>query len=344
MAHELTTAAAMDCRAISVAHTSEIKQAMDAARQFATSIGFSSADCDEIVLAVTELASNLIKHATGGIIKFSRTEDRPGIQIESEDHGPGIPDVEQALTDGYSTAGSLGVGLGAVNRLMHELEVYALSPAGTRIVCQRWLRSKTTGPFLRWLEFGAATRAYRRQPENGDSFFIRQWEGAALAGIIDGLGHGEFAQRAAQSARNYIEQHFDQSLPNLFRGVGRACSATRGVVMALAQFDAARKSVAIASVGNVETRLLTGGTGRGNIAVRRGIVGLNAPNPVVTEHPWGPDNLLIMHSDGLRTHWEWDEFRDVAREAPGVIAQRLVSALGKIDDDATALVAKNASS
>jgi len=323
-----------------VAHPAEIKRATQAARRLAESLGFNSKDCEEIVLAVTELATNLTKHTSGGTITLHATEGRPGIQVESEDYGPGIPNVEQALADGYSTAGSLGTGLGTVNRLMHELEFYALSPTGTRIVCQRWLRSRGTEPFAHWLEFGAATRAYRLQPENGDAFFTRQWEGSALAGVIDGLGHGPFAQRAAQCARRYLDQHFDQSLENLFRGVGRACSATRGVVMALARFDAAQRTVTTASVGNIETRLI-GGANR-NVAVRRGIVGLNAPNPVVAEHPWGPESILIMHSDGLPTQWEWEDFRHIATSAPGIIAQRLLTNLGKIDDDSTVLVARAA--
>ncbi|WP_042725659.1 ATP-binding SpoIIE family protein phosphatase [Chthoniobacter flavus] len=323
-----------------VARPAEIKRATDAARRLAASLGFGSQDCDEIVLAVTELATNLTKHTRGGTITLRATDGRAGIQVESEDRGPGILDVEQALTDGYSTAGSLGTGLGTVNRLMHELEFYSLSPTGTRIVCQRWLRAKNATPFVRWLEFGAATRAYRRQPENGDTFFIRQWEGGALAGVIDGLGHGPFAQRAAQCARRYLDQHFDQSLENLFRGAGRACSATRGVVMALARFNAAQHTVATASVGNIETRLI-GGADR-NVPVRRGVVGLNAPNPVVAEHPWTPESILIMHSDGLRTQWAWEEFRHVATSAPGIIAQRLLTDLGKIDDDATVLVARTA--
>ena len=340
MAHDLTSGTLAESVQVRVTHPAEVKTAADAARRFAKSLGFGAKDCDEIVLAVTELATNLTKHTDGGAITLHATEGRAGIQVESEDHGPGIPDVEKALADGYSTAGSLGTGLGTVNRLMHELEFYSLSPTGTRIVCQRWRRSGDALPFVHWLEFGAATRAYRRQPENGDAFFIRQWDGGALAGVIDGLGHGPFAQRAAQSARRYLDQHFDQSLQNLFRGVGRACSATRGVVMALARFDAARQVVTMANVGNIEVRLI-GGADR-NVAVRRGVVGLNAPNPVVVEHPWTPESILVMHSDGLRTHWDWNEFRDIARSAPGIIAQRLLSDLGKIDDDATVLVARTA--
>jgi hypothetical protein len=104
-------------------------------------------------------------------------------------------------------------------------------------------------------------------------------------------------------ARPYIEQHFDQPLDHIFRGTGRACRATRGVVMALARFDLAKETLTVASVGNIEVRLVSSPQ-RFNLIVRRGIAGLNAPNPLPNEHPWTAETLLIMHSDGLATHWE----------------------------------------
>src|SRR5262249_19046469 len=160
---------------------------------------FSVRECDEIVVATTELASNLIKHARGGSIDLTEANEagRPGICIESQDTGPGISDMDQALTDGYSTAGSLGIGLGAVNRLMDELVLRSTAAPGAHIVCHRWLRSNVAPAPEPWLEFGAASRALRHQPENGDAFLVCKWAGNGLAAVIDGLGHGQFAQRAA---------------------------------------------------------------------------------------------------------------------------------------------------
>ena len=81
----------------------------------------------------------------------------------------------------------------------------------------------------------------------------------ALVGVIDGLGHGQFAHRAAQTARQYVENHFDLPLDQIFRGVGRACRATRGVVMALARFDWGQGRLAFASVGNIAVRVFPRG-------------------------------------------------------------------------------------
>lgn len=323
----------------------DTQRAAECARNLAASIGFSADECDEIVVATTELASNLIKHAHGGSIALAvaNAAGRAGICIESEDTGPGIADLEQALTDGYSTAGSLGIGLGAVNRLMDELELRSAAAAGARIVCHRWLRSNLGPAPEPWLEFGAATRALRNQRENGDAFLVRRWSGNALTAVIDGLGHGQFAQRAAVTARRYVEQHFDRPLVDLFRGAGRACRATRGVVMALARFDTqSRHSINIASIGDISARVFDGSTSTTSLP-RRGIVGVTTLLPITTQCPWTPSSVLIMHSDGLHSRWNWTDFPELAQQPPDRIARFLLSNLGKQEDDATVLVARGVS-
>lgn len=344
MAQELTVQKPSGRVVIGVESSGQARSAALAAKTLAKSIGFSPAASEEIALAASELASNLIKHAGGGDLELSPLESsgNTGIQIVSEDKGPGIVDIERALTDGFSTVGSLGVGLGAVNRLMDTLQFSPGPLGGLRVVCQRWVRMAEPNTPGRRLTFGAATRAYHLLRENGDTFVIRQWGDHALAGIIDGLGHGEFAQRASQAARQYLENHFDQPLESLFQGAGRACRATRGVVMALVRFDLDRSKVTVASVGNIEVRVL-GNAQPSRLIVRRGIVGHpSAPKPVSTEHAWGPESFLIMHSDGVHTRWTSEQFLDLAHDAPDALARRLLHSYGRIDDDATVLVARNA--
>jgi len=308
----------------------------------AASIGFSAVECEEIVVATTELASNLVKHAGGGSIALTTVSagGRSGICIESQDGGPGIADIEQALTDGYSTAGSLGIGLGAVNRLMDDLELRSESVTGAHLVCHRWRRPELGPAQAPWVEFGAASRALRNQRENGDAFLIRQWSGNALAAVIDGLGHGQFARRAALTARRYLEQHFDRPLVDLFRGSDRACRATRGVVMALARFDPqTRESVTVASLGNISVRVV-GGESTTTVLARRGVVGLTGLAPLTTVCPWTPASILIMHSDGVHTRWNWHDFPQLMQQPAARIAHSLLTKLGKEEDDATVLVAR----
>lgn len=339
MAEALAQNPTVEPVSIRVVNRGQAKTASDAAQIMAEALGFAPTECEEVALAVQELASNLVTHASGGEIQLRPLSDgtRHGIQVISEDSGPGIPDIERALADGFSTAGGLGNGLGAVNRLMDSLEFSQRHPSGLRILCRRWIRPGSLR-FSQRLELGGATRSYHLHPENGDALIIRQWPEHTLVGVIDGLGHGQFAHRAAQTARQYIEHHFDQPLESLFRGAGRACRATRGVVMALARWDLFRDKVTVATLGNIEVRLL--GQGKPIYpVVRRGIVGLaNAPEPVFKEYPWTETSLLIMHSDGVRAAWQGEQLPRHGRLAAADIARELLERYARPDDDATVVV------
>jgi serine/threonine protein phosphatase PrpC len=221
---------------------------------------------------------------------------------------------------------------------MDELEIHSAPGEGVHVLSRRWLR---TAHSAERLDFGVATRSCREMTENGDAFVFKRWNQFALMGVIDGLGHGPLAQHASHTARQYVEEHCDQPLRNLFRDAGRACHGTRGVVMALARLDFSRRLLTVASVGNIETRLV-GGSKKLDLMVRRGIVGLNAPEAVPAELPWSLESTLIMHSDGLSDRWSWNEYQRLADAAPEVLAHRMLEDLGKIDDDATVIVVRSA--
>lgn len=324
---------------VPISHESSAGEARRAAKKIATKLGFAPEACEEIALAITELATNLVKHARGGklILTPVSIDGRIGLQIESQDNGPGITDVERAIADGFSTAGGLGAGLGTVNRLMDEFDIISERGRGTRVVCCKWIRQWTTSARRCPLAFGVATRPHLGNEQNGDAFVVKQWAESALVGVIDGLGHGQFAFRAAQAARQYVENHFELPLAQIFRGAGRACRATRGVVMALARFDWGQGRFSFASVGNIEVRVHPNSKPF-HFILRRGIVGLNAPAAVVTEHPWTEEKLMVLHSDGLRTHWSWEDFPGLSSKPASVAAYEMLRALAKDNDDATVLV------
>jgi anti-sigma regulatory factor (Ser/Thr protein kinase) len=342
MAQDVRTSPALEPAGFKIAGAGQARQAGAAAERLATQVGFATREAQEIALAVVELGTNLVRHAGGGELELRRLEDAGGrgIEVVAQDSGPGIVDVERALTDGFSTAGGLGQGLGTVNRLMDRLELSPRLPAGLRICCQRWVRP-TPAPAAA-LKFGGASRACRYLAQNGDSMVVCQWSGHALAGVIDGLGHGPLAQRAAQAARDYVENHFDRPFEELFRGAGRACRATRGVVMALARFDLDRHKVVIAGIGNVGVRLL-GGARPFRPVVRRGIVGQSAaPEPLTVEAPWTAASALVMHSDGVEPLWAQEPMKEWLASPPALQAQGLLARYGRLDDDATVLVVREA--
>lgn len=328
-------------KTISVRYPSDVALAERQADAVLQAAGFEKPDISEMDIVIRELATNLVKHAGGGIIRVNsrQIEGRTGVQIESRDTGPGIRDIERAIADGKSSSRSLGAGLGAVNRLMDRIDISSEPGKGTVIICWRWLRKTEPISAPCPLSVGVATRAYPGQSVNGDSFVVKHWVKSVLISVIDGLGHGQFAHYAAEKARQYVETHYDQPLDDIFRGAGRNCLATRGVVMALARFDWAEDKMTFASIGNIETRVI-GGEKPFDLLVRRGIVGLNAPRAAVTEHGWDMSYTMVMHSDGLHSHWEAADLNGIAQEPATVVSARMLSKLARDNDDATVIVVK----
>ena len=126
---------------VRVALEHHIAQARQEARAVAEVVGFKRAVLHGVLTAVTELASNLFFHATqGGTITLTalRRDGEVGIEVTAEDQGPGIPDVEQAKRDGFTTNRGLGGGLPGVGRLMDEFEITSTVGIGTRVVTRKW--------------------------------------------------------------------------------------------------------------------------------------------------------------------------------------------------------------
>jgi anti-sigma regulatory factor (Ser/Thr protein kinase) len=329
-------------KCLEIGDDSGVGAARRATRSLAHAAGFDPTSAEEIVLAASELATNLLKHARGGTLTLTlvSADAQTGIILDARDQGPGITDVNQALADGFSTAGGLGLGLGAVNRLMDECEISSIPKSGTRVLCRKWLRKPPAYAGKCPLDAGAASRPRYMEDHNGDAFVIKPWAACLLVGVIDGLGHGPLAQKAALAARDYVERHFDLPMSQIFLGVDRACRGTRGCVMALARIDWERESIVCASVGNIEHRVFPPSR-TNHFEVRRGIIGLNAPKPIVKESPWPNGNLLALYSDGIRHHWTWDDFPGLPVNPASEVAQTLLRRLGKDDDDATIVVVRS---
>ena len=120
----------------------DIVKARQKGRELASKIGFSTTDSVLITTAISELARNIVLYARSGEIRlgYAKNHHAEGIVVVAKDEGPGIGDVEQALRDGYSTSGSLGLGLPGVRRLMDELEIESHPGEGTIVTASKWKR------------------------------------------------------------------------------------------------------------------------------------------------------------------------------------------------------------
>ena len=118
----------------------DIVAARQKGRELALGIGFSPGDATLIATAISELARNIVTYARRGEIRLIPIElnGKRGLTVVAKDEGAGISDIRQALQDGYSTAGRLGLGLPGVKRLMDEMEVISEVGVGTTVTAKKW--------------------------------------------------------------------------------------------------------------------------------------------------------------------------------------------------------------
>ncbi len=129
-----------EARVVGIASEDDVVRVRQAVRAEAASCGFSLVDQTKLVTAASELGRNTLLHGGGGELRMSRCDQggRPGLRLEFVDHGPGIPDIEEALTDGFTTGSGLGLGLGGSRRLVNEFEIDTTPGAGTTVRVVKW--------------------------------------------------------------------------------------------------------------------------------------------------------------------------------------------------------------
>jgi len=124
-----------------VATSEDVVAVRQAVRAQAQGLRFSLVDQTKLVTAASEIARNTVLYGGGGIVEIEVLENSPrrGLRLTFEDHGPGIPDLAEALKDGYTTGTGLGLGLGGARRLVNEFEIRSQPGMGTWVRLARWI-------------------------------------------------------------------------------------------------------------------------------------------------------------------------------------------------------------
>jgi serine/threonine-protein kinase RsbT len=119
----------------------DVVKVRQAVRSVAMDLGFSLVDQTKVITAASELARNTLTHGGGGEVRIERLVQGPkraGVRLTFEDRGPGISNIELALTDGYTTGTGLGLGLNGARKLSHEFDIWSQPGVGTRVTITRW--------------------------------------------------------------------------------------------------------------------------------------------------------------------------------------------------------------
>jgi serine/threonine-protein kinase RsbT len=119
----------------------DVVKVRQAVRTLAMDLGFSLVDQTKVITAASELARNTLTYGGGGEVRIERLNEGPkrnGVRLTFEDRGPGIANIELALTDGYTTGNGLGLGLNGARKLSHEFDIWSQPGVGTRVTITRW--------------------------------------------------------------------------------------------------------------------------------------------------------------------------------------------------------------
>ena len=286
------------------------------------------------MLAVTEAASNLHKHANRGsmLLRITRAGETPGIEMVTIDGGPGLRDAGAAMRDGHSSSGTLGIGLGAIARLADFCDLYSVAGHGTVLVARFWPEPGSSPDSC-----GGLARPIEGEAECGDLFAVEESEGTLTGVLCDGLGHGPLAAIAATEAvRAVLDGPAGDPAAAVARAHGRM-GRTRGGALAVVQVTG--RLVRFCGLGNIAAVILANGTRKSMLSVP-GIAGHQARAIRQFEYDAPPGAAVILHSDGLSSRWSPDSVPGVTGRDPLVAAAALLAEAGTHRDDASVLVLK----
>jgi anti-sigma regulatory factor (Ser/Thr protein kinase) len=321
-----------------VAEASAAAEAKRYAIGAARRLGFDEGGAGRMGIVVMELATNLYRHGGGGelLVRSVFCGQVPGMELLALDQGPGLRDSPTALRDGFSTAGGLGTGLGAVERFSSVFDMFAPPGRGTAVFSRLWARP--LGQVLpRRFTVGAVCVPVGGEDVCGDSWAVHQTGDRALFLVADGLGHGESAAEASAAAVETFRHHvFDGPLPLVGR-LDVALRHTRGAAVAVGEALLGEGVLNYAGLGNISARIITIDASS-QLVSDDGICGAGSRRAHLRPFAYLPDALLVQHSDGVSARWKPDDYVGLWGRHPVLVAGVLFRDHGRSRDDATVLV------
>ena len=312
--------------------------------QLAGQLGAAQVRAAEIGLAVTEIASNVQRHGGGGalLVRAVRAVDVAEVEVVAVDSGPGITDLGAAFRDHSSTAGTLGIGMGAIARMAHSVEIATTPERGTVLVARFDLQRRHPGAAgTRRVDSAGITRALGGEAVCGDAYATRVHDRGFSLLVADGSGHGPLAASASSAAvRTFLDPDRAAEPPaEVLARVHGALTGTRGAAVAVAEVDPAAGTVRFAGIGNIAGAVLSE-SGKRSMVSLSGVAGFRKPPIRTFEYPLPPGAVVVLHSDGVRSRWTAADVRGLVGREPLLLAATLLRDAGIRHDDACVLVGR----
>jgi anti-sigma regulatory factor (Ser/Thr protein kinase) len=309
-------------------------------------MGFSAHQREKMELVAAELTSNQSKYAgKRGLLQIWQ-QPGPALDLFALDYGPGIADLSMAKTDGFSTAKTLGKGLGSLKRLSDESGIYSrpqngLDENGGWHGTACWARFKLdkTPKLLEegglHVVTGLFSRSLSDDRYNGDHIYIKTGQGSLTCLHLDGLGHGVEAEQASSG----LAQHIRADIPILetLAILDRELRTRRGAVATLTELNFVTQQLQIAGVGDMHAQLRQRDFVQG-ISFAPGILGREHKTPIVSSFSISNKDIFVTASDGIRRGALDATLPGLFVHHPQLIAYVLGNVMGRVADDQSVCV------
>lgn len=322
---------------VPVTDASSVGAVRRAALTASQKLEFDETRSGELALLAVEASRNVLAHGGGGQVVVSgfRQADGRFARILAMDKGEGIANMAQAMSDGFSTAGTPGGGLGAMKRISTALEIFT-GRGGTVLMLELGRNAPAEG-----VRVAGVAVPYPGERVCGDAWEIFTSPERTLALLADGIGHGPEASEAAQEAIAAFREHTDLGPGEIIGYVDDALRKTRGAVAAIAEIRPRERMLIYAGVGNISAVVLSGGGSR-SLVSHNGTLGMIAPRIQEFRAEWPADGILAMHSDGLLSRWDLSPYAGLLARHPAVIGGVMLRDFRRLRDDASVVVVKAA--
>lgn len=325
---------------ITLSDSSQTGNARRQAISLADSLAFDELPLGQLGIVVTEAARNIEAHAGEGEIILApwKQGEQAGIDILALDKGKGIENVAVSMRDGHSTAGTPGNGLGAMARLAGVFQIFSAPGTGTAIFARIFAKANQQGrPEAE--ELGAICVPITGETKCGDAWESQRSPGRSIYIMADGLGHGPIASEASQEALRVFRANSQHAPERILSEVHSALGKTRGAAVAVAEILHEQHLLNYAGAGNIASAIFLRGKTRSLVSMN-GTVGHSIGRIQQFPYPWEKDSMLIMHSDGLGTKWNLENYPGLASRHPALLAGVLFRDFSRKRDDATVVVSR----
>jgi len=317
---------------IPISEASHVGDARRRAVLLAEQLGLVGDVLANVALVVNELSTNLVKHAREGRMLL-QSDGAGGLEILSLDKGPGMRDVERCLEDGFSTAGSRGMGLSAIRRLASQWDIYSLPEVGT-VQLVRLRQSKTLNGAGEPYRVRGISIPYPGEPVCGDAWAARITPNEITVVVADGLGHGIFAHTAANEALRVFHSLEGATPAQQLSEMQLALRATRGAAVSIAAIDLERRKVTYSGVGNI-AGFVAGPNGMQRMVSINGTLGAAAAKPREFTYDLPAGSVVVLYSDGLLSQSGTAAYPGLLEHDPALTAAVLYRDFTRGKDDAT---------